>query len=205
MKIDADLTNRSQSYSASTSLLRRVKMHDEQAWHRLVEIYAPFVYRWSRRFGLQAADAGDVVAEVFAALIADVYKFDKDGRPQSFRRWLATVTYRASLRIRSKEKSRHLPTGGTDVDNRLDGVSLPPEFEQQLSAKDEVDWLRQQVFSVIQLEFPSAQWQAFLQTVIEDRSPANVAESLGLSVWSVYKARANVLTRLRLELEGYDR
>lgn len=201
MMVDHELSHRTHSYSASTSLLRRVKQRDQQAWGRLVEIYAPYVYRWSRRFGLQPVDAEDAVGEVFATLINDVQRFDKDGRPQSFRRWLSTVCYHASLRIQSKRKPGSTPIGGSTAHLQMGELALPPEFERQLTAQDEVDWLRRRVLTVIEVEFPPGQWKAFWQTVIEQKTPSDVAESLGLSVWSVYKARASVLNRLRLELE----
>ncbi len=36
------------SSSTSTSLLRRVKARDPDAWQRLVNLYGPLVYRWAR-------------------------------------------------------------------------------------------------------------------------------------------------------------
>ena len=193
----------SRSYSASTSLLRRVKSEDTDAWERLVRIYAPYVYRWARRFGLQPADAEDGVGEVFAALVVDIDRFDKDGRPQSFRRWLSTVTYHATLRIRSKQKRFPDPLdSGEAVD--IEKIALPVEHEQQLMARDELDWVQCQVMHVIKEEFKPSHWQAFSQTVIDGLDPTTVAKTLGVSVWSVYKARATVLTRLRQELEGHD-
>ncbi len=50
--------------------------------------------------------------------------------------------------------------------------------------------------------FDSKTWQAFWATVVEGRDPAEVAETLGVSRWNIYKARARILQRLRTELSG---
>ena len=50
-------------------------------------------------------------------------------------------------------------------------------------------------------EFAPATWQAFWQTAVEDRPPAEVAAELGLSVGSVYVARSRVLARIRRRVE----
>ncbi len=51
-------------------------------------------------------------------------------------------------------------------------------------------------------QFEATTWTAFWATVVEGRQPAEVADSLGVTRWAVYKARARVLQRLREELEG---
>ena len=45
-------------------------------------------------------------------------------------------------------------------------------------------------------------WRAFWRTAVEGDEPNDVAEDLGVSVWTVYKARTQVLNRLRGELDG---
>ena len=51
------------------SLLVRLKdAADHEAWRQLVELYAPLVYRFVRRRGLQDADAADLTQEVLRAV-----------------------------------------------------------------------------------------------------------------------------------------
>ena len=54
--------------STSTSLLRRVKAQDQQAWRQLVDLYGPLVYTWCRQSGLREEDAADIGQEVFSAV-----------------------------------------------------------------------------------------------------------------------------------------
>ena len=59
----------SASRSASTSLIQGLKVHDEEAWQRLLDLYVPLVFSWCRRAGLQSQDAADVVQEVFQGVL----------------------------------------------------------------------------------------------------------------------------------------
>src|SRR4051794_7651699 len=55
------------------SLLLRVRdPRDNDAWREFVELYGPLVYRFSRKRGLQDADAADLTQIVFQAITAEV-------------------------------------------------------------------------------------------------------------------------------------
>src|SRR6478672_4582250 len=58
----------SAALATSLSLLERAKANDRSAWDRIVCLYAPLVYRWCRRFGLQEADALDVGQDVLRSV-----------------------------------------------------------------------------------------------------------------------------------------
>ena len=75
----------------STSLLGRAKAGEGEAWSRLVELYAPLLYEWSRRNGLQADDAADVAQDVFATVARKLDSFRRDRPGDSFRGWLWTI------------------------------------------------------------------------------------------------------------------
>ncbi len=47
-----------------------------RAWPRFVELYAPLLYDWARRLGLQDADAADLVQDVFAILLRKLPEFN---------------------------------------------------------------------------------------------------------------------------------
>src|SRR5207302_3382515 len=74
------------------SLLVRLRdTADHEAWRQLVELYAPLVYRFLRRRGLQDADAADLTQEVLRAVAGAIDRFEYDSRRGSFRGWLFTV------------------------------------------------------------------------------------------------------------------
>lgn len=115
-----DSADRSGSITASTSLVRRVKSQDQDAWRRLVNIYGWSIYRWARRSGLQVADAEDVVGEVFAEVVRGIERFQHDGRPHSFRRWLRTLS---AIHVRKNLQNKGVQSaasGGTTVSLRVE-------------------------------------------------------------------------------------
>ena len=76
------------------SLLVRLRDRDDAAaWHEFVRLYAPVVYRFARRKGMQVADAADLTLDVLRSVSGSIGRFDP--RLGSFRGWLFTVVQRA--------------------------------------------------------------------------------------------------------------
>ncbi len=74
------------------SLLVRIRDgEDRDSWSQFVAIYAPLVYGWLRKGGLQDADAADITQEVMMSVAAAVKSFEYDPALGSFRGWLFTV------------------------------------------------------------------------------------------------------------------
>jgi RNA polymerase sigma-70 factor (ECF subfamily) len=103
------------SGSISSSLLERVRARDPQAWERLACLYGPLVYGWARQQGLQDADAGDVVQEVFGTVAARIADFRRDGPGASFRGWLWTITRNKLGDHFRRRASRPQAAGGKGV------------------------------------------------------------------------------------------
>jgi RNA polymerase sigma-70 factor (ECF subfamily) len=180
------------------SLLLRIRDNrDEQAWQEFVELYAPLVYRFARKSGLQDADAADVTQEVLRAIAGAAHRLHYDPERGSFRGWLFTV---ARNQLRDFVGRRQRPgqgSGDSATRAMLEAQPAPEgtpetwwnqEYEQRLFA-----WAADQVRPQVQ----AATWQAFWQTAVEGREPNAVAKGLGLSIGAVYIARSRVLARLR--------
>ena len=54
---------------------------------------------------------------------------------------------------------------------------------------------------LLKTEFEPKTYQAFLMTAVDGKSGDEVAQTLGMSVGAVYKAKSRVLTRLRRLLD----
>src|SRR5262245_23503524 len=79
-------------HTTSPTLLQKLREpHDQAAWARFVDLYTPLLLAWARRKGLQAADAADLVQDVFALLLRELPRGKYDRAKGSFRRWLRTV------------------------------------------------------------------------------------------------------------------
>jgi RNA polymerase sigma-70 factor (ECF subfamily) len=177
------------------SLLERLRRPDEQqAWARFVELFAPLIYYWARRTGLQNQDAADLVQDVFLLLLRKLPEFNYDDH-KSFRNWLRTVTLN---RWRDTRRRRVLPLAAGAVLDELpggEGVEALWEAEYQRHVVG-------QALEVMRAEFEPATWQACWGLVVEGRSAADVGRELGISPNAVYIAKCRVLQRLRQELNG---
>jgi RNA polymerase sigma-70 factor (ECF subfamily) len=182
------------------SLLVRIgDTGDDQAWAQFVEIYAPLVYGFGRKHGLQDADAADLTQDVLRAVSGAVGRLAYDPRRGSFRGWLFTVV-RNKLRTFLNRRARHPQgTGDSAAQDLLEAQPAPTdaalweqEYEQRLFA-----WAAEQVRG----GFQDSTWQAFWQTAVEGRSPRAVAQALGMSVGAVYIAKSRVLARLREQIQ----
>lgn len=111
----------------SLTLLNRLRQStDTDAWNRLLELYAPLLAVWLRRFGVQASDADDLVQEVMLAAWTDLKSFEHSGRPGAFRSWLRTILVHRLFRSSRTSLCDESATNGDDsvrrsCDVRQDG------------------------------------------------------------------------------------
>lgn len=191
----------SRAKATSPSLLERVRANDAEAWDRLVSLYAPFVYHYCNRAQLPSEDAADVFQEVFQAAFAKITSFEKRKTGDTFRGWLRTITHNKVMDHFRRQKREPRGAGGTEIQIRMSQVRSPEPAEDHGSSGDpaEIQLFRGALES-IRHRFQESTWRAFLLTVVEGRSPADVGEELGMSTGSVRVAKSRVLQRLRAEL-----
>ena len=189
------------SLDTSISLLDRVKLRDEEAWRRMARIYGPLVYGWARRSGLQAADAEDIVGEVFSDLVTGIERFRRDSSiGYRFRAWLRTICQRKIMKRWGKQRGQPVALGGTTANRRIESLVEPRPSDGTEETASDVSRVHHRALLLLRDEFKPHHWQAFWRTTVENGVPGDVAADLGMSVWAVYKARSRVLHRLRLEL-----
>jgi RNA polymerase sigma-70 factor (ECF subfamily) len=178
------------------SLLVRLRdAADAPAWEQFVRIYAPLLYGYARRHGLQDADAADLTQEVLLVVSQAIRRLDYDPRRGSFRGWLLTVVRTRLCNFLDRRRIR--PGPDSDATARLDAVAAPDanpdawwqeEYERQLFA-----WAAEQVRSSVE---PNT-WEAFRLTAVEGRPAVETASRLSLTVAAVYMAKSRILARLR--------
>ena len=197
------LVLQSRDSSTSLSLLERAKNNDELAWERIVDLYAPLVYRMCRLSRISADDSRDVAQDVFRAAFRGIARFRRDRPGDSFRAWLQTITKHKILDY-FRQRETHPPgVGGSDMQMQIHQLpDLSSESSTEGGRFDSDSNLMQRAIRLLQNDFAERTWQAFWMTTIEDREPADVAEELGMSLSSVYQAKSRVLRRIREELAG---
>jgi RNA polymerase sigma-70 factor (ECF subfamily) len=179
------------------SLLVRIRdARDSQAWAQFVEVYAPLVYAYGRRHGLQDADAADLTQDALRVVCAAIRSFEYDPRRGSFRGWLLTVVRNRLYRLRARQARPGEGSGDTSAHEQLAAVAAPDEREDEWEREYErrqFHWAAEQVRGQVQ----EATWQAFWRTAVEGQSGQEVAAELGISVAAVYLAKSRVMARLK--------
>jgi RNA polymerase sigma-70 factor (ECF subfamily) len=183
--------------STDSSLIRCLRAGDPGAWEKFVDLYAPWVYGWTRRLGLSAQDGADVTQETLLAVHRSIEQYRARGPENSFRGWLWTII-RNKIRDLHRAAAPDAGSGGTDALQRMH--DLPEQLPEEDEAGPEFGGLLRRALEQVRAEFEPRTWQAFWDVVIEGRTTANVAADLGISQNAVRQARSRILRRLRLQL-----
>jgi RNA polymerase sigma factor (sigma-70 family) len=180
------------------SLLVRLRdARDDGAWSQFVEIYAPLVFGFARKHGLQEADAADLTQVVLQAVSGGIRRLDYDPRRGSFRGWLFTVVRNKLRNFLAAQQRPGRGTGDPDAQQRLQEVPAREEdqtawWEQEYERRV-FAWAAEQVRGTIR----DSTWQAFWLTAVEGKTGPEAARALGLSVAAVYLAKGRVMARLK--------
>jgi RNA polymerase sigma-70 factor (ECF subfamily) len=177
-------------------LLRLRDPRDEEAWSQFVDVYAPLVYGYARKQGLQDADAADLTQEVLRIVAAAIGRLEYDPARGAFRNWLFTVVRHKLANWRAAAHHRACGSGDTGMLQLLEQCPAPEAAEGAW----EEEW-RHRAFAwaceQVRRDVAETTWQAFWRTAVEGQPGKEVAAGLGVSVAAVYLARSRVLARLK--------
>ena len=178
-------------------ILRLRDAADVAAWDEFVAIYGPLVFRLALRQGLQAADADDVVQQVFSAVAESVHQWLERPERGRFRGWLLTIARNIAIKALTRRPHGGVGLGGEQSSDRLVEIAAPggPISSQfDLEYRREVyRWAAEQVRDAV----ASSTWNAFQLTHVDGLSIADAAAQLSISVGNVYIARSRIISRLR--------
>jgi RNA polymerase sigma factor (sigma-70 family) len=187
----------------SLSLLQRLRVEpDDASWKRLVDLYTPLLQKWLRRHFLLEADAEDLVQEVMAVLVREVPRFEHNGQPGAFRRWLRTILVHRLQGFWRARQGRPVASGDSDLAKRLEQLEDPASGLSQLWDQEHDRHVMGRLLEQIEPQVATSTWQAFRRVVLDGKDEEIVAKELGLSVNAVFIAKSRVLARLRREAQG---
>ena len=185
-------------------ILRLPDAADAAAWDELVAIYGPLVFRLALRQGLQAADADDLVQEVFSAIAKSVSQWLERSDRGKFRAWLLRIARNAAVNFLTRRSHRSIGTGGEEAARLLTEVAAPPSLlsnEFDLEYRREVfRWAAEHVREIV----AETTWQAFWLSHVENLPIAEVARQLEITEGNVYISRSRVMTRLRELVKQFE-
>jgi RNA polymerase sigma-70 factor (ECF subfamily) len=184
-------------------ILRLGDPADDLAWSEFLQIYEPMLFRLASRWGLQDADAREVVQETLLAVAKAIPDFRADGHAGAFRGWLAAITrHKLADHLARRERQVH-GSGDPDVHRWLEQHHAGGE-----SSISVWDWQqKRQIFSWaadrVRGQIGASTWQAFYRTSIQGESVAQVAADLERREGMIYVARSRVMARLRKAVDAW--
>jgi len=173
-------------YSVVADLVASAKNGDRQAWHALVERYAPLIWSICRRYGISGPATEDVGQHVWLHLVENLNNL-RD--PAALPGWLATTTRRECWRIR---RAPGTVSGDTQVMEKLPDEQAKTVEHELLMAERQAT-LRE---AFARLPLPSQRLLALL--VADPPVPyAEISARLGIPIGSIGPSRSRSLDRLR--------
>jgi RNA polymerase sigma factor (sigma-70 family) len=181
------------------SLLLRIRDGaDADAWRTFMTIYAPIVYRYACRHGLQDADAADLSQEVMGKVSRAIRTFEYLPERGRFRDWLFTIV-RQRLTLHYEcvaRRHEQLISSG-----ELEYLRQSPEYP-------DADWSDEFNAQVLEValdrarpHFEPSTWRAFERVWLENLSVAETAHELCQPIDFIYYAKSRVLKRVREEVQ----
>lgn len=187
----------------SLSLLARLRDgSDQKGWDEFVARYGPKIEAWCLRWGLQAADAQDVMQNVLLQISRQMEKFEYNPSGR-FRSWLKTVAWRAWADFLNAQQRNHARPNQTDPTEQLYSIEAREDLFRDLA--DEADReLLDVAMRNVRTRVKEHTWEAFYLMTFENLSGTAVAERLGLKETSVFVACGRVRKMILDEVQQLD-
>ena len=185
----------------SVSLLDGVRQNVTGSWGRFTDFYGPLVYGKCRRAGLTEHDAQDVVQNVFVKVFKSIHTFRRSPPEMLFRKWFKVVT-RSVLTdfMRRQQKTPDQAIGESSQMSWSNLVAVVDD-EATFTAQDsDMTLAVRRLMESLKPEYEERNWQAFWLTAVEDISPQEVAERLGMTSGNVRQVKLRISRRLATEL-----
>lgn len=197
-RIDRKILGMAEPPTTRPSLLLRLRdVRDGQAWTEFVDLYAPLVYGFARKQGLQDADAADLTQEVLRAVSKSIGRLDYDPSRGSFRAWLFAVVRSKMSDLLAARTRQPQGSGDTDANHRLAEAPAPHEDGDEDWSREHEHRLFVWAAEKVRTEVTESTWRAFWLTAVEGKRGQVVARELGLSVAAVYLAKSRVMARIK--------
>jgi RNA polymerase sigma-70 factor (ECF subfamily) len=188
-------------FSTCPSIFLRLKASDprprEIAWEEFRARYAPIIGGFARKLGARRQDTEDVIQDVMLGFYSASPTFVYDPANGRFRGYLKACTFRAlRKRLGSNSKFKTVALGDLDSES--------PQVDQDWNETWGNEQLRAALRQMRQEKADVNAFRAFEQYAILGRPPTEVAQELGMSVNSVYKAKNRMMGVLREKMKGME-
>lgn len=184
-------------------ILRLQDAEDLAAWDEFAAIYAPVVFNVATSRGFQAADADNLVQEVFMAVASSVSQWlERDDRG-SFRAWLLRIARNAAVDMITQKATRSLGRDGSEAQVHLANLPAPSQLSSDLDLEYErmvFHWAS----DCVRESVADHTWQAFWLTSVKDLSVEEAAARLNTRPGNIYFARSRVMAKIKELVKQYQ-
>jgi RNA polymerase sigma factor (sigma-70 family) len=181
-----------------TLLQRACNLRDEQAWEEFVSYYRRFIFYILNELGVAAGDIDDVAQQVMVSLTKDLASYDRSRA--SFRTWLSTVIRNAALAHFRKQRNRQSRIRLFGEVQDINALVQESQIDQRIEKEWEA-YVANVAMERIRKVIKGQAIEVFEQG-LDGHSAAEISDSTGLSVASVYTLRKRVKKRLYLEIRA---
>lgn len=184
-------------------ILRLQDAEDLAAWDEFATIYGPVIFNVATSRGFQAADAEDLVQEVFMAVASSVSNWLQRDDRGSFRAWLLRIARNSAVDMITQKATRSLGRDGREAQIDLANLPAPSEVSNALDMEYRrmvFQWASERVRESV----AEHTWQAFWLTSIEELSVEEAAAQLSTRPGNIYFARSRIMARIRELVQQYQ-
>ncbi len=172
----------------------------DDAWCRLVDLYAPLVRSWCRYSGVEEQRIPDILQEVFLAIHRSVERFEPQKATAGFRGWVWKITKNKIHDHFRAATSQPPAEGGSAALGYLQQIADPELPDDAPSRASDTASLLHRALEMVRVDFRDATWDAFWRATVLGHSTDQIAEEMGISHAAVRQAKSRVLRRLRQQL-----
>lgn len=173
------------------------------AWDEFAKSYGPVVFNVATSRGFQAADADNLVQEVFLAVASSISNWLQRDDRGSFRAWLLRIARNAAVDMITQKATRSLGRDSNVAQVHLANLPAPFELSSALDLEYErmvFQWASERVRESV----AEHTWQAFWLTSIEEMSVEAAAAKLNTRPGNIYFARSRVMARIKELVQQYQ-
>jgi RNA polymerase sigma-70 factor, ECF subfamily len=181
--------------SESPSTVMRARAGDAEAWQRVSAIYGPLVYNWARLKSISREDAFDLMQTVLMRVHVGFAGF----RGPSFRGWLRAICNN-EMALYYRRRDEPLQNSGGTTNLRIVANAPSPEAQEDSATTFEPELesiLVQRALAIVRTEFAEKSVAAFLMSIEQSSSAAEIGRELELSAAAVRQAKYRILQRMR--------
>jgi RNA polymerase sigma factor (sigma-70 family) len=218
----SDTPEHGSSLETRPSLLNRLKTGDDEAsWQEFYRTYGGLIRFFAEKAGLTPDEAEEVVQETAIGVARRLPEFVYDPKVCRFKTWLLNLTrWRIQDQLRRRKALGRFNTPGVsggsgqgslecdsiDQTATVERIADPTvlEFGAEWDAAWEKNLLSRAVESV-RLRIDERQFQVFDFSVTKGWTPAEVAQTLGISRAQVYLTKHRVLAQVKKEIRRLEK